>query len=160
LRRYLIILAAIFAAVGGVVALALFKTPTLGLDLQGGLEVVLQAKAPRGREITQEDLDRSKDIMEERVNKLKVGEPEIRTQGSDQISVELPGVHDAARAAQIVGQTAQLQFYDLQGDTLPPTATANGGIQPSLALLPLLESQQKLAEKGTPTAWYLYSSSS
>ena len=160
MRRYLIILAAIFAAVGGVVALALFKTPTLGLDLQGGLEVVLQAKAPRGREITQEDLDRSKDIMEERVNKLKVGEPEIRTQGSDQISVELPGVHDAARAAQIVGQTAQLQFYDLQGDTLPPTATANGGIQPSLALLPLLQSQQKLAEKGTPTAWYLYSSSS
>ena len=59
--------------------------------------------------------------MEERVNKLKVGEPEIRTQGNDQISVELPGVHDAARAAQIVGQTAQLQMYDLQGDALAPT---------------------------------------
>jgi SecD/SecF fusion protein len=159
-RRHLVILAAIVAAVGGVVALALFRTPTLGLDLQGGIEVLLQAKAPQGREVTQEDLDRSKDIMEERVNKLKVGEPEIRTQGSDQISVELPGVHDAARAAQIVGQTAQLQFYDLQGDALPPTATAAGSIQPSLALLPLLQSQEKLAEKGTPTAWYLYSNKS
>jgi SecD/SecF fusion protein len=160
LRRYLLILAAIFAAVGGVVALALFKTPTLGLDLQGGLEVVLQAKAPRGREITQEDLDRSIEIMRQRVDKTGVAEPVITRQGSDQIVVELAGVHDAARAAELVGQTAQLQFYDLQGDTLPPTAIANGGIQPSLALLPLLQSQQKLAEQGTPTAWYLYSSAS
>jgi SecD/SecF fusion protein len=159
-RRHFVILAAIIAAVGGVVALALFRTPTLGLDLQGGLEVLLQAKAPQGREITQEDLDRSKDIMEERVNKLGVGEPEIRKQGNDEISVELPGVHDAARAADIVGQTAQLQFYDLQGDALAPTLTASGSIQPSPTLLPLLQSQEKLAEKGTPTAWYLYSDKS
>jgi SecD/SecF fusion protein len=94
------------------------------------------------------------------VDKTGVAEPVITRQGSDQIVVELAGVHDAARAAELVGQTAQLQFYDLQGDTLPPTAIANGGIQPSLALLPLLQSQQKLAEKGTPTAWYLYSSAS
>jgi SecD/SecF fusion protein len=156
-RRHLLILGGILAAVAGVVALALFRTPTLGLDLQGGIEVLLQAKAPQGREVTQEDLDRSKDIMEQRVNKLGVGEPEIRKQGNDQISVELPGVHDAARAAALVGQTAQLQFYDLQGDALAPTLTANGGIQPSLQLLPLLQSQEKLAERGTPTAWYLYS---
>jgi preprotein translocase subunit SecD len=51
-RRHLVILGAIVAAVCGVVALALFRTPTLGLDLQGGLEVLLQAKAPQGREIT------------------------------------------------------------------------------------------------------------
>jgi SecD/SecF fusion protein len=159
-RRYLLILAAIFAAVGGVVALALFKTPTLGLDLQGGLEVVLQAKAPRGRQITQEDLDRSIEIMRQRVDKTGVAEPVITRQGNNQIAVELAGVHDAARAAQLVGQTAQLQFYDLQGDTLPPTATANSGIQPSPNLLPLLQSQQKLSEKGTPTAWYLYSNAS
>jgi SecD/SecF fusion protein len=156
-RRHLIILGALLAAVGGVVALALFRTPTLGLDLQGGLEVILQAKAPRGREITQEDLDRSIEIMRQRVDKTGVAEPVITRQGNNQIAVELAGVHDAARAAELVGQTAQLQFYNLQGDTLPPTATANGGIQPSSQLLPLLKSQEKLAEKGTPTAWYLYS---
>jgi SecD/SecF fusion protein len=155
-RRHLLILAALAAAVGGVVVLALFRSPTLGLDLQGGLEVLLQAKAPQGREVTQEDLDRSKDIMEERVNKLGVSEPEIRKQGSNQISVELPGVHDAARAADIVGQTAQLQFYDLNGDALAPTLTATGQVQPTERLLPLLQ-QEKLAEEGTPTAWYLYS---
>jgi SecD/SecF fusion protein len=156
-RRHLFILGGILAAVAGVVVLALFRTPTLGLDLQGGLEVVLQAKAPRGREITQEDLDRSIEIMRQRVDKTGVAEPIITRQGPNQIAVELPGVHDAARAAELVGQTAQLQFYDLQGDALPPTAAANGGIQPSPQLLPLLQSQQKLAEKGTPTAWYLYS---
>jgi SecD/SecF fusion protein len=158
-RRHLVILAAILAAVGGVVVLALFRSPTLGLDLQGGLEVLLQAKAPAGREVTQEDLDRSKDIMEERVNKLGVSEPEVRKEGSDQISVQLPGVHDAARAAEIVGQTAQLEFYKLQADAIAPTAdpTAPPFIQPSDSLLSLLEGQQELAEKGTPTAWYLYS---
>jgi SecD/SecF fusion protein len=156
-RRHLLILGGILAAVAGVVVLALFRTPTLGLDLQGGLEVVLQAKAPRGREITQEDLDRSIEIMRQRVDKTGVAEPIITRQGPNQIAVELPGVHDAARAAELVGQTAQLQFYDLQGDALPPTAAASGGIQPSPQLLPLLQSQQKLAEKGTPTAWYLYS---
>ncbi len=157
MRRHLLILGAILAAVGGVIVLALFRSPTLGLDLQGGIEVLLQAKAPQGREVTQEDLDRSKDIMEQRVNKLGVGEPEIRKQGNDQISVELPGVHDAARAAQLVGQTAQLQFYNLQADLLPPSVSAAGQPQPSTQLLPLLRSQEKLAEKGTPTAWYLYS---
>jgi SecD/SecF fusion protein len=156
-RRHLIILGALFAAVGGVVALAFFRTPTLGLDLQGGLEVVLQAKAPRGRQITQEDLDRSIEIMRQRVDKTGVAEPVITRQGNSQIAVELAGVHDAARAAELVGQTAQLEFYDLQGDALAPTLTANGGIQPSTQLLPLLQSQQKLAEKGTPTSWYLYS---
>jgi SecD/SecF fusion protein len=156
-RRYLIILAALFAAVAGVAALAVVRTPTLGLDLQGGLEVILQAKAPKGRQITQEDLDRSIEIMRQRIDKIGVSEPVITRQGPNQIAVELAGVHDAARAAQIVGQTAQLQFYDLEGDLLAPTATGNGGISPSRQLFPLLQSQQKLAEKGTPTAWYLYS---
>jgi SecD/SecF fusion protein len=156
-RRHLLILGAILAAVAGVVVLALFRSPTLGLDLQGGLEVILQAKAPRGRAITQEDLDRSKDIMEQRVNKLGVGEPEIRKQGNNQISVELPGVHDAGRAAELIGQTAQLQFYNLQADLLPPSVDAAGNPQPNPQLFPILTSQQKLAETGIPTSWYLYS---
>jgi SecD/SecF fusion protein len=156
-RRYLVIIALLAAAVGGVVVLALFRSPTLGLDLQGGLEVVLQAKAPRGREITQEDLDRSIEIMRERIDKIGVAEPVITRQGSNQIAVELAGVHDAGRAAQIIGQTAQLQFFDLQGDAVAPTLGANGQINASPQLLPLLSGLQKQAEKGTPSQWYLYS---
>ena len=157
MRRYLLILAAILVAVAGVVVLAFFRSPTLGLDLQGGIEVILQAKAPQGREITPEDLDRSIEIMNNRVNKIGVAEPEIRKQGNNQISVELAGVHDAGRAAEIIGQTAQLQFFDLQGDALPPTLGASGQINASRQLLPLLSGQQEAARTGTPTQWYLYS---
>jgi SecD/SecF fusion protein len=156
-RRYLLILAALLAAVAGVVVLAVFRSPVLGLDLQGGLEVVLQAKAPQGRQITQADLDRSIEIMRQRIDKIGVSEPVITRQGTDQISVQLAGVHDAARAAQIIGQTAQLQFFDLQGDALPPTLGANGQINASPQLLPLLSGQQAQAKTGTPTQWYLYS---
>jgi len=156
-RRYLLILATILAAVAGVVVLSLFRSPTLGLDLQGGLEVILQAKAPQGREITQDDLDRSIEIMRHRIDKLGVSEPVITRQGSDQISVQLAGVHDAGRAAEIIGQTAQLQFFDLQGDALPPTKDANGQVVGSPKLLPLLSGEQEAEKTGTPTQWYLYS---
>ncbi len=92
------------AALVGVALLAipgspLEQRPTLGLDLQGGLEVTLQAVPPNDRKLTKEDLDRSVSIMRSRVDKLGVAEPEIRTQGSDQISIQLPGVKDPAAAA-------------------------------------------------------------
>jgi SecD/SecF fusion protein len=155
-RRYLLILVALVVALGGVAVLAVMRQPTLGLDLQGGLEVVLEARPEQGRELTQEDLDRAKEIIEERVNKTGVSEPEIRKQGANQISVSLPGVHDTARAARLIGQTATLEFYNLQGDALSPTLGAQGQIVASPRLLPLLSGQQELAKKGTPTAWYLY----
>jgi SecD/SecF fusion protein len=155
-RRHLLILVALIVALGGVAVLAVMRQPTLGLDLQGGLEVVLEARPEQGRELTQEDLDRAKEIIEERVNKTGVSEPEIRKQGDNQISVSLPGVHDTARAARLIGQTATLEFYNLQGDALSPTLGAQGQIVASPQLLPLLSGQQALAKKGTPTAWYLY----
>jgi SecD/SecF fusion protein len=117
---------------------------------------VLQAQAPRGREITQEDLERSIEIMRERVDKIGVAEPEIRRQGPNQIAVELAGVHDSARAAEIIGQTAELQFYDLEGDLTGPSIGAQGDPIPNLSLYPLLSGQQQAAEKGTPTGWYLF----
>jgi SecD/SecF fusion protein len=157
-RRYLLILVGLIVALGGVAVLAVMRQPTLGLDLQGGLEVVLEARPEQGRELTQEDLDRAKEIIEERVNKTGVSEPEIRKQGDNQISVSLPGVHDTARAARLIGQTATLEFYNLQGDALSPTLGAQGQIVASPQLLPLLSGQQALAKKGTPTAWYLYGS--
>jgi SecD/SecF fusion protein len=157
-RRHLLILLALVAALGGVVVLGFFRQPTLGLDLQGGLEVVLEARPERGRELTQEDLDRSVEIIRERVDKTGVAEPEIRKQGENQIAVSLAGVHDTGRAARLIGQTAKLEFYDLQGDLIGPSISVQGEPIASPKLLPLLSSQQTLAEKGTPTAWYLYGS--
>ena len=96
-----------------------------GLDLQGGLEVVLEAQPPRGHKLTASDLDRSIDIMRNRVDKLGVSEPEIRKQGSNQIVIQLPAVHDVNEAASIIGQTAQLELYDLETSLVPPSVDAS-----------------------------------
>jgi preprotein translocase subunit SecD len=159
-RRYGLILALIAALMGGVVALALTREegpkPNLGLDLQGGLEVVLEAQPPAGSELTESDLDRSVETMRERVDRLGVSEPEIRKQGSDQIVIQLAGVQDPARAAEIIGKTAQLQFYDLEGDLTAPSVSPIGEPLPRSRLYPLLQSEEAASKDGPPSAWYLY----
>ena len=64
--------------------------------------------------------------MRERVDKLGVGEQEIRKQDPDQIVVELPGVKDPGAAADIIGKTAQLELYDLERDLVSPSRDAQG----------------------------------
>src|ERR687895_507607 len=146
----LLLLAVLAAVVISVPGSPVQQKPILGLDLQGGLEVVLEARPERGEELTQEDLDRSVEIIRDRVDKTGVAEPEIRKQGSNQITASLAGVHDTARAARLIGQTAKLEFYNLQGDTVGASISPQGEVIAAPKLLPLLSSQQTLAKKGTP----------
>ena len=116
-RRHLILIGCILAALIGVAFLAVPSSPvhrklTLGLDLQGGLEVVLKAEPPKGHKLTPEDLSRSIDIMRNRIDKLGVSEPEIRKQGSNQIVIQLAGIHNVNDAAALICKTAVLEFYD------------------------------------------------
>ena len=156
MRRYLLILLVLLGAIAAVVTFGYFREPTLGLDLQGGLEVVLEARPEAGQELTDADLDRSVEIIRERVDRIGVSEPEIRTQEPDQIVVDLAGVFDAQRAAALIGQTAQLEFYDLQADVEPVSADPNGNPVPSATLLPLLTAEADLPEGTTAREWYLY----
>jgi SecD/SecF fusion protein len=164
-RNHLILLGLILLALAGVALMAVpgspaEKKPTLGLDLQGGLEVVLKAVPPKGHKLTSEDLDRSIDIMRKRIDKLGVSEPEIRKQGSNQIVIQLAGVHNAADAANLIGKTAQLEFYDLEGDLAGPSAPTLNQAFPkaSGSLYDLLSSTSTLAlaDKGSPEQWYLF----
>ncbi len=165
-RRHLTLLAFILAALAGVAVLAIpgspvHRKPTLGLDLQGGLEVVLKANPPKGHTLTADDLTRSIDIMRNRIDKLGVSEPEIRKQGSNQIVIQLAGVHDPAAAAKLIGKTAVLQFYDFENDLTGPSVTT--GLQKvpvaTGSLFNLLNAPETraLADKGTPSQWYLFS---
>ena len=156
------VVALVLAALVGVGLLAipgspLEQRPTLGLDLQGGLEVTLQAVPPRDRELTEDDLSRSVSIMRDRVDKLGVAEPEIRTQGDDQISIQLPGVKDPAAAAEIIGKTAQLELFDLEKNLVAPSIDARTK-QPIATpkLYDLLAGQQALAAKGDPESYYVF----
>src|SRR6188472_2794826 len=161
-RAAIFVVGLVAAALVGVALLAipgspLEQRPTLGLDLQGGLEVTLQAVPPKDRKLTKEDLDRSVSIMRSRVDKLGVAEPEIRTQGSDQISIQLPGVKDPAAAAGIIGKTAQLELFDLERDLVSPSIDARTR-QPIATpkLYDLLAGQQALASRGTPDTYYVF----
>src|SRR5215207_8871047 len=132
-RRHLFVLLFVLGLVI-VSGLVITKQETkLGLDLQGGLELVYQGQ-PTGTssEVSGEDIDDSISIIEQRINKLGVSEPEVARLGIDQITVSLPGVTDATRAAEQVGTTAQLYFYDWEPNLIGPEKVIGGkpGLQP------------------------------
>jgi SecD/SecF fusion protein len=164
-RKYLTLMGAIVAALVGAVLLAIpgspiYRKPVLGLDLRGGLEVVLKAVPPKGHTLTASDLDRSVSIMQDRINKLGVSSPEVRKQGADQIVIQLAGVHDPAAAAKLIGKTAQLQLFDFEADVTGPSVDANGNPVAQPTLFGLLTQVQKQATKGSPEAYYLFRSKS
>ncbi|MBA3311317.1 MAG: protein translocase subunit SecD [Nocardioidaceae bacterium] len=91
--------------------------PRLGLDLQGGTRITLQASAQEGG-VTQAKLDQAVGIISDRVNGAGVAEAEVTTQGDDIIIVEIPGkVGDDLERS--IGSTAQLRFRLVAG-ILPP----------------------------------------
>jgi SecD/SecF fusion protein len=117
-RRNLIILAAVAALLVGALAVIFTKPTRQGLDLKGGVSLVYQAKPTLQSKVTSDSIQRTMDIMRERVDTLGVAEPEIQRSGSDQIDVSLPDVKNADQAQQQVGTTAQLLFYDWEKSVL------------------------------------------
>ncbi len=88
--------------------------PLLGLDLQGGVSVVLQPT----ESTNDESIGQAIEIIRQRVDGIGVAEPEIARQG-DAIVVQLPGVKDRERALELVGQTAELRFRPVL-QVIPP----------------------------------------
>jgi len=85
-----------------------------GLDIVGGLRVLLQADLPAGS-FTVENLQDTANNVSRRVNALGVGEATVQVQGSSRILVELPGVTDPTQAVDTIQKTALLEFVDFTG---------------------------------------------
>ena len=133
------------------------QKPTLGLDLQGGLEVVLKAPPPQqARTRPRRGLDRSVTIMRNRIDRLGVSEPEIRKQGGDQIVIQLAGVTDPAKAAELIGKTAQLQFYDLEDDIAARRASRRPDRSRRRTALRAARAGSVTGRTATSTQWYLF----
>ncbi len=99
---------------GGMVELQQ-KAIRLGLDLQGGIHVVLRVKLEELDDAARQDaVERAIQIIRNRVDGLGVTEPQIQKQGNDRIIVDLPGYTDANRAEELIGQTALLEFKLLE----------------------------------------------
>ena len=112
-RRTLVSLVFILALAAGLLAASLVvgNRPLLGLDLKGGVEVVLVPvdDPERPVAITQGDLDTAVNIIRDRIDGLGVAEPDVTRQGG-RVVVQLPGISDQQRAIDVVGQTAELRF--------------------------------------------------
>ena len=85
----------------------------LGLDLQGGLRIVLKVETPSSNaQQARDDLAKARTVIENRINAIGVAEPLVQLQGNDRIVVELPGLKQDQqdRALGLIGQTAKLAF--------------------------------------------------
>ncbi len=96
----------------------------LGLDLQGGVEVDYQVLPANGKTPTGSDLNTIVGIIDRRVNATGTTEPVIETKGSNQISVQLPGVSDMQQVVKLVGSTGQLTFVPLPPATYGTSSAA------------------------------------
>ena len=88
---------------------------SLGLDLQGGSHLVYQTDLTdpdtgTAIEVTQDQMDALKLVIERRVNSSGLGEPIIQLLGSDRLLIQLPGISDPDRARKLIGDTARLEF--------------------------------------------------
>lgn len=91
-----------------------------GLDLQGGMQVVLAADLPPGQQVDADAIAAAKAIVENRVNSLGVAEPLVQLAPPDRIVVELPGIQDPELAIATLRQTGLLEFIDAGNTFLRP----------------------------------------
>ena len=108
----------------GIIAFSLWKVYppqekiNLGLDLQGGMHLVLQVELDKIPEEARKDaVDRALEVIRNRIDEFGVREPSIQKQGIDRIIIQLPGVTDRKRALNIIGRTAHLEFRLVSDNT-------------------------------------------
>ena len=115
-RRSLIFLLVIIVGLAGLITIGVTTksenaswTPKLALDLQGGTQILLAGELPDGQAVSGEQLDQAVSIIRQRVDAAGVSEAEITTQGSQHISVSIPGKADQA-TLQRIEASAKLDF--------------------------------------------------
>src|SRR6201999_2482094 len=147
-RQHLFVLIFALALVAVSAVIIASKETKLGLELQGGLQLVYEGQ-PTGTntEVSGEDIEDSINIIEKRINSLGVSEAEVARLGEKNITVGLPGITDANRASEQVGTTAQLFFYDWAPNLLGQERVIGGhpGQQPPKPAVKKLEKEWKEA---------------
>jgi SecD/SecF fusion protein len=119
-RRNSFILVFVVALVIASVYVLVSKPTQKGLDLQGGVQLIYQVSPTGGEAVTDDAVQRTIDVMQDRINAFGVGESEIQKSGTDQIVVSLPSVTNTEEAQRRVGTTAELRFYDWEATVVGP----------------------------------------
>lgn len=90
----------------------------LGLDLQGGFEVLYEVKAEDGQKIDDATLASTAEALNKRINALGVSEPTLQVEGDNRIRVQLAGVHDQNQAREMLSTEANLSFRDVDDNLM------------------------------------------
>lgn len=102
----------VLGLLAGCAAIAVTQKPTLGLDLRGGISILLQAEdGEDGTKANAENTDRAVQVLRDRIDSLGIGEQTVVRSGENRILVEIPDVKDPEAARRAVGQTAQLSIH-------------------------------------------------
>lgn len=133
-------------------AFPLEKRINLGLDLKGGMHLLLKVDTSRLSEKAKEDAsDRAVEVIRNRIDAFGVREPSIQKQGLDEVVVQLPGITERERAIDLIGKTALLEFKIVSNDVDKLKQAIGGTIPEGYELLrsqddnePLLLEKQAL----------------
>jgi protein-export membrane protein SecD len=113
------LIVSLLLAFGGLAAvIGTHTSPKLGLDLEGGLSVILTAQ---GENVNAGVLEKTVEIIRTRIDSLGVAEPEVSIAGSNNIFIQLPGIEDEEKALELIGTTAQLTFRQVE-EVIQPNA--------------------------------------
>jgi len=116
-KRVQIIVILVFAAILGLCLYSAYPFQSsikLGLDLEGGTQIILKPSEIGAEQVTDSALDKAQLIILNRIDKLGISEPLITRDYNKNIIVQLPGVDDPKRAIELIGKTAQLEFRILE----------------------------------------------
>lgn len=114
LAKFLAVIALIFAAFIYFIG-PLAQSIKQGLDLQGGTHIVLEAEDAGENKVTDDAVERARQILERRINEMGLAEPLIQREGKKRIIIELPGVKDPDQAIKTIGKTAVMEFKEENG---------------------------------------------
>ncbi|MBQ6948311.1 MAG: protein translocase subunit SecD [Firmicutes bacterium] len=117
MKKFLAIVLAVIIGLGWFVSLAGFgpveplkNQIKLGLDMVGGVSVLMEAQTDLSGEELKSVMNQTQLVIENRVNEMGLSEPVVTIEGENRIRVELPGAEDANEAIKLIGDTAQLLF--------------------------------------------------
>lgn len=115
----------VLAVVGAAIFMVVDRPARLGLDLEGGTQIVLEAQPTEDQAINDDTINRTLEVLRRRVDQLGVSEPTLQRSGDERVIIELPGVSDPEQALEVIGRTAQLTFHPVKQNQNPAAGNEN-----------------------------------
>jgi SecD/SecF fusion protein len=159
-RRNRFVLLFVLGLIAISVAVIAGKQTRLGLDLQGGIELILQGRPTPQAEVTTDSINRAVDQIRSGCDQLGVSEIEVSRLGTDQISVGIPGATSLGKATECATKPARLNFYDWEANVIGKKGSPQPAEDPFTSLydaVRLASKQKPSCENCTaPARFYLF----